>query len=167
MQLPIITSNTLIAHTSNHSNHIPAHPIAEMSFAPYSVPICFGITMAPHFVKVALTKQDNAFPAGRPDVSTLALPKETVARAKRLEAAHLNGLEALGWYSAGVAAAVATGVPAAELVTLCQVHVAARAAYTAIYALPPVAGGILRSLAFTTGVVTSAMIWVAAGRAYQ
>lgn len=97
----------------------------------------------------------------------MPLPKDELARLKRLEAAHQNGFEALGFYAAGVAAAVSAGVPVAELTTLCQVHVAARAVYVAVYAAPPVAGGFLRSLVWAVGTGATVMLWVTAGRYYQ
>lgn len=76
-----------------------------------------------------------------------------------------NGFETLGMYSAGIVAAVVTGVPAETLNYLSLAYLATRVGYNAIYIwlqenkkLAP-----LRSLCWNASIGIIAALWVKAG----
>lgn len=82
--------------------------------------------------------------------------------AVRLLGAHTNQLETLGFYGAAVAVAVAARVPPETLSKLTGYYIKSRIAYNLAYAIPQVAGGVLRSLTFISGIAITTMIYFAA-----
>jgi uncharacterized MAPEG superfamily protein len=122
-----------------------------------------------HLAKVATLKVSNRNDSGRVNPADFAgkLPKETVDRCARLAAAHQNGMESLILFSSGVAVCLATGAPIAAVNTLCKVHIASRVVFNVAYALPPVANGMPRSLAWAFSTGSAILLWLAAGRAYK
>ncbi len=120
-------------------------------------------------MKAFSLKAPNSNVSGRKNLSDYQgkIPAEKVAFLSRLDAAHKNGLEALPLFAGGVVASAVANVSSVTATRICVVHLAARALYNVVYALPPVANGAPRSLmwAITTG--TSVGLWILAAGAYS
>lgn len=133
--------------------------------AVWSVPICVGLTYLPHFVRAAICFSSKALDNRRPrdlEGQLKRLDPGKAALVGRLAASHNNQLETIGVYAAGVAAAVATKVPAPQLNKLATVYVTARVAFNIAYAAPQVLGGMPRSLSFMFSMGSCLAIWFAA-----
>lgn len=91
--------------------------------------------------------------------------QKTALRIHRAEAATANGLETLGMYAGGIAAAAGAGVPAETVSWLGAGYLASRVVFNAVYVflqddkrLAP-----LRSVAWNVSVGFIAALWVKAG----
>lgn len=90
---------------------------------------------------------------------------QTVLRIQRAEAAAANGLETLGLYAGGIAAAVAAGVPTETVNYLSVGYLGSRAVFNIVYILlqdnrkfAP-----LRSLSWCVGIGITITLWIKAG----
>jgi uncharacterized MAPEG superfamily protein len=96
----------------------------------------------------------NSRAAGRTAVDFReGMDENSYNMAGRLQASHENQLETLGIYAAGIAASLATPVKQAAIHTFAGLYLAARVLYNIVYAMPPIANGIFRSLLFLICVI--------------
>ncbi|CAN8063536.1 unnamed protein product [Agarophyton chilense] len=139
-----------------------------MDTAIYMVPAAWAVSAIPVFARAIVVskfgKMDNSKPRDRSS-QTAGMPKHIAALCDRLLACHNNQLETLGWFSAGVATAVAVKVPGDDIASLATSYVGLRVAYTLAYAAPQVASGALRSLAFVGSMSYIVRIYLAAAAA--
>lgn len=148
------------------------------SIVPLNTPQCvfaiLGLAYIPHFVRTYGYVRPKLRAAGKShDVRNT---RQSVASAidgtpdgqkiSLLTGAHQNGLEALSYFSAAVAMALAAGVPRPEIDTLSRLFVVLRAAYTIVYASERL-NGPLRSVIFVGGMVTTSLLLWKAGAAYS
>lgn len=148
------------------------------TIVPLNSPQCIlallGLAYAPHMFRTYGVVRPKFAAAGKP--YDIKYTRQCVAQATdgtpeglliaRLTGAHQNSLEALGYFSAAVAMALASGMPRAEIDTHARLFVAIRAAYTLVYASDRL-NGPLRSLLFMGGMGTAiALLWKA-GKAYS
>lgn len=126
-------------------------------FAIFSVPIAAFLAYVPHFAKVAVlrgrSQYDNAKPRDVPADDELIT---------RLGNAHVNQLEMLGVYAAGVAVATAANTPSTIILALSISYVIARFLFVIAYASPQVAGGLLRSFTFMLSMGSNLALWILA-----
>jgi uncharacterized MAPEG superfamily protein len=128
-----------------------------------SVLVVYALTYVPFFLRMLLVGRKsnnigfnklNAREGGRDQLFLReAMDDHSFKQAGRLQAAHENSLESLGIYAAGIAAALATDAKKAAINTFASIFVVARILYTIIYALPPIAGGLFRTLLFAISVL--------------
>ncbi len=130
-------------------------------FALLSAPIAIGLAYLPQIVKNAILNKNNAFDNKNPRAETSVSPKvdKIVARCK---GAHNNQLETLGPYTAGVAAAIAVGVPGAKIDKIAKLYVGSRVAYNVAYISPQVLEGAPRSLSWLSAIGSVVWLWLAA-----
>lgn len=131
----------------------------------FSVPVAFFLTYLPHFLKVKLLFGENALDNRNPRVdneNAKMMPDAKKDLVGRLKSAHENQLEMIGVYAAGVAVGVSVGVRPIVLTILSAIYIAARVAFVAIYASPPVFGGYLRTVAFAPCVLSTLGLWFTA-----
>ena len=130
-------------------------------FALLSAPIALGLAYVPVFVRAAILTKHKKFDNTKPrtEVKINAKVDELV---KRCNGAHNNQLETLGPYTAGIAAAVAVGVPGGKLASIAKTYVGSRIVYNAAYIAPQILEGAPRSLAFFGAIGSVIALWVAA-----
>eukprot|EP00178_Gracilaria_changii_P007999 TRINITY_DN2477_c0_g1_i1.p2 TRINITY_DN2477_c0_g1~~TRINITY_DN2477_c0_g1_i1.p2 ORF type:complete len:183 (-),score=42.53 TRINITY_DN2477_c0_g1_i1:301-849(-) len=142
----------------------------NMDTAIYMVPAAWVVSSLPLMVRGVLVSRfgnmDNRTPRDR-GAQTAGMPKHIAALCDRLLACHNNQLETLGWFSAGVATAVAASVEPQQLAALASGYVAGRLAYTLAYAAPQLMGGVARSLAFVGSMSYVLRIYLAAASAVK
>lgn len=116
---------------------------------------------------VLFTGFSNRNQAGRPKLSDHEgkMEKAKLDTCARLLAAHHNGMEALPLFCGGVAVSVAAGVPVATMNMWAAVHVGTRLLFNVIYAAPPVANGLPRTMAWGASTASSVALWLAANSA--
>ncbi len=150
-----------------HHRPLSIAAMSASSFALWSVPVSLGLTYLPHAAKVAILSRTGAF--------SNTAPRDTAGQDKkvdpskralvdRLRGAHLNQLETIGVYAAGVAAATAVGVPAVTVSRAAKLYVGARVVFNISYAGPQIADGNIRSLSFTAALGAIVWMWAAAAR---
>lgn len=127
------------------------------SFAVLSVPLATLLTYVPHFARVTLQQAQQKY-----DNTAPRAPLPPSGLLHRLNCAHVNQLETLGLFAAGVAASVARGKGESLNDAFAAWYLAARAAYVVAYAAPQVAGGGARSLAFGASLAAIMSIWIRA-----
>lgn len=133
----------------------------------YAVPGAFGLAMVPHFMKIPLMAgvmtpaAMNAKQSGRQNLSDFQgkIEQSKLDMCGRLTAAHQNSLEGFPLFAAGVAFAVAAKTPVEEVSNYCALYIGARVSYLVFYALPPIAGGLPRTLSWMTSVVAAISLW--------
>lgn len=134
------------------------------SFALWSVPISAGLAYVPHFAKVAVLSRANVFRSTHPREINSTQKEADDELVARLGGAHVNQLEMLGVYAAGIAAATAVAVPKDTVSTLAKIYVGSRALYVAVYAAPQVAGGAPRTICFGVAMSSIMFLWVYAAK---
>ena len=136
-----------------------------MQTAIWSVPAACALAYAPVFIRgyfvVKYGKADNTKPRDT-ELQTAKMPPHIKDLTVRLRNSHLNQLETLGFYAAGVAVAVAVKVPPETLSMYTSLYLKSRFAFNLAYAGPQVAKGILRSLAWGASLVSAIMVYAAA-----
>lgn len=131
----------------------------------WSVPVAWGLAYLPIAVRAIVVGRFGKLNNSKPrdiDGQTSKMPDQMKELADRLRSCHLNQIETLGYYAAGVAVAVAAHVPAANLVRLTGLYIKSRIAYSFAYAAPQVANGALRTIAFVSAMVSIGMLYAAA-----
>lgn len=128
----------------------------------FSVILAILLAYFPHFFRVALVmlsgQYDNAKPRAYSDQHD-TFSDEKRALLTRLASAHNNQLETLGVYAAGVTAAFFSGSSRTLLNVMSAVYIGARVVYIAVYAMPQVASGYIRSLTFVVCLSSVFVIW--------
>lgn len=108
----------------------------------------------------------NAKKSGRQNVEDLQgkVSEEALDLAKRLTSCHQNALEGLPLFAAGVAFAVAAKTPLDEISNYCGVYIGARVMFLIFYALPPIASGIPRTIAWFVSTIASISLWTSSAK---
>ncbi len=138
------------------------------SFALISVPVACGLAFIPHFVKVIFLTANSSYDNKDPRAlnnQTKTLSPSSSAFVTRLTSAHVNQLEMLGMYAAGIAAGTAVGVSPNTMTQIAGLYIAARIGYVIAYAAPQVGNGALRTIAFGGAIGATLWAWFeAAGK---
>ncbi len=123
------------------------------TFALSTIPVATVLAYSAHFGKVYLlgSALDNTKPR---DLECKDVPTERRERALRLQWCHLNMLETLGLYAAGIVAALSTGVPVVRVTACAALYIVLRFIYLGVYIAPQVLGGFLRTAVFVLAFVT-------------
>lgn len=133
----------------------------------FSVTAAGILAYIPHIMRVILATRaaawDNGNPREQPSLQEKLTP-EQYSLYTRLSAAHSNQLETLGLYAAGIAAAYAAGSSQAFMNSIAGVYVFTRILYVIVYALPPIAGGYLRTAVFFPALASIIVLWTEAAR---
>ena len=129
-------------------------------FALISAPVVIGLTYIPHVVKSQVLKKHNAHDNKKPRIDK-PVNEDVDALVERCNGAHYNQLETLGPYTAGLAAAIAVGVPDDKLSRIAATYVTSRVVYNVAYLSPQVYEGTPRSLAFAGAMGSILWLWVA------
>lgn len=131
------------------------------TFALSTIPLATALAYSAHFGKAYLlgSSLDNRKPR---DLECKDVPPERLERALRLQWCHLNMLETLGVYAAGVVAALGTGVPIARVTAAAAMYFVLRLIYLGVYIAPQILGGLVRTGVFVLIMFDIMWLWIEA-----
>ena len=109
-----------------------------------AIPVAYGLLFVPRVLVIVALKQQRKFDNHNPRDALRALE----GWGRRAQAAQENGYEAFPAFAAGVLACALTGARPELAIALCIIHLIARLAYVACYALD---WAPLRSLVWFVG----------------
>lgn len=134
-------------------------------WAIYSVPFVWFLSLFPAMLRRAILIRAGSLHNAHPrdhDLQTRHMSLSKRDFLARLQAAHDNQMETLGYYAAAISIAISVNVNSKRLHFLIVAFLVARVLFIVAYAAPQFAAGSFRTLAFVSCMVCIALIYVAA-----